>query len=54
MGYDWSRFSAELFVTNLFDKRNQLARFVACSVCTRSYIIPGRPRTIGLRVGTRF
>ena len=53
-GYDWSRWTAELFVTNIFDKRNQLARFVECSICTRSYVIPGRPRTIGLRLGTRF
>jgi outer membrane receptor protein involved in Fe transport len=53
-GYDWSNFSAELFVTNVFDKRNELARFVQCSICTRGYVIPGRPRTIGLRIGSRF
>jgi outer membrane receptor protein involved in Fe transport len=53
-GYDWSNFSAELFVTNVFDKRNELARFVGCSICTRGYVIPGRPRTLGLRIGSRF
>jgi outer membrane receptor protein involved in Fe transport len=53
-GYDWSNFSAELFVTNVFDKRNELARFVSCSICTRGYVIPGRPRTLGLRIGSRF
>jgi hypothetical protein len=31
-----------------------LARFVACSICTRTYILPGRPRTIGIRLGARF
>lgn len=53
-GYDWDRFSAELFVSNAFDERNELSRFVACSICTRTYIYPGRPRTIGLRLGARF
>jgi outer membrane receptor protein involved in Fe transport len=53
-GYDWDKYSAELFVTNVFDKRNELARFVACSICTRTYVLPGRPRTIGLRLGARF
>jgi hypothetical protein len=43
-----------LFATNLFDERNELSRFVACSVCTVAYVLPGRPRTIGLRLGTRF
>jgi outer membrane receptor protein involved in Fe transport len=53
-GYDWNRYSAELFVTNVFDERNELSRFVACSICTRTYIFPGRPRTIGVRIGARF
>ena len=48
------RYSAELFATNLFDERNELSRFVACSVCTVAYVLPGRPRTFGLRLGTRF
>ncbi|WP_155264981.1 TonB-dependent receptor [Sphingomonas segetis] len=53
-GYDWQNYSAELFATNLFDERNELSRFVACSVCTVAYVLPGRPRTFGLRLGTRF
>ncbi len=53
-GYDWDKYSAELFVSNLFDERNELARFVACSICTRTYVFPGRPRTIGIRLGARF
>ena len=53
-GYDWNKHSVELFVTNLFDERNELSRFVVCSICTQTKIVPGRPRTIGLRVGTKF
>ena len=53
-GYDWGQYSAELFATNLFDERDEIARFVACSICTRSYVLPGRPRTIGIRLGARF
>nr|WP_294848467.1 TonB-dependent receptor [uncultured Sphingomonas sp.] len=54
VGYDWSNHSIELFASNLFDERNELSRFVVCSVCTATKIVPGRPRTIGLRVGTKF
>jgi outer membrane receptor protein involved in Fe transport len=57
-GYDWSRYSVELFATNIFDERNQLSRFFVCgSNCETNeflHIVPGRPRTIGLRLGTRF
>jgi outer membrane receptor protein involved in Fe transport len=53
-GYDWSRYSAELFATNVFDERNELSRFVVCGACTQVKIVPGRPRTIGLRVGAHF
>ena len=53
-GYDWSNYTVELFGTNIFDKRNELARFTACGACTRLHIIPGRPRTIGLRAGMKF
>ena len=53
-GYDWGKFTTELFVTNVFDERNDEARFVTCSICTVSYVLPGRPRTIGLRAGVKF
>jgi outer membrane receptor protein involved in Fe transport len=53
-GYDWGRYNFELFGSNIFDKRNELARFVACSICTRTYILPGRPRTFGIRAGVKF
>jgi outer membrane receptor protein involved in Fe transport len=53
-GYSWRDYNVELFAANLFDERNELSRFVVCSVCTQTKIVPGRPRTIGLRVGTKF
>ncbi len=53
-GYDWDRYSFELFATNVFDKRNQLSRGVSCSICTNIHINPGTPRTIGLRTGIKF
>ena len=53
-GYDWNRYSFELFATNVFDKRNQLSRGVSCSICTNIHINPGTPRTIGLRTGIKF
>jgi outer membrane receptor protein involved in Fe transport len=53
-GFDWGSYNAELFATNVFDVRNELSRFVVCSICTQTKIVVGRPRTIGLRVGTKF
>jgi len=57
-GYDWRNMSFELFGTNVFDTRNQLSRFIICgSFCSSSefiHIVPGRPRTIGLRAGLKF
>jgi len=55
-GYEWDKYNIELFATNIFDERNELSRFTSCNstYCYRNHIVPGRPRTIGLRVGTRF
>jgi len=53
-GLDWPKYSLELFATNVFDERNELSRFTACGSCTRALVVPGRPRTIGLRVGAKF
>ena len=57
-GYEWNKMSFEVFATNVFDERNQLSRFVVCGDnCIQPEfvkIVPGRPRTIGLRLGTRF
>jgi hypothetical protein len=47
-----------LFATNVFDKRNELSRFFVCGAnCETNeflHIVPGRPRTIGLRLGAKF
>lgn len=53
-GFDWKSYNVELFATNVFDERNELSRFVVCSICTNTKIVPGRPRTIGLRLGAKF
>jgi iron complex outermembrane recepter protein len=53
-GFDWQRYNFELFATNIFDQRNELSRLVVCSICTATKIVPGRPRTIGFRVGAKF
>ena len=53
-GLDWPRFNAELYATNIFDSHAELSRGVNCGSCTRTLIVPGRPRTIGLRVGAKF
>jgi outer membrane receptor protein involved in Fe transport len=53
-GFDWPTWNLEGFVTNVFDKRIDLSRTTACGSCTRALVVPGRPRTIGLRAGYRF
>ena len=66
-GYDWDRYNFELFTTNVFDKRNQLSRNTFCLPCSvpenvigdptglnQVHYVPGRPRTIGFRVGAKF
>ncbi len=53
-GLDWPRWNLELFATNIFDKRNDISRFTACGSCTRALVVPGRPRTIGIRAGAKF
>ncbi len=50
--------SVELTLLNAFDTRAQLYRYTECtiSVCGpgTTYIVPNKPRTISLRVGTKF
>ena len=53
-GLDWPKYNVEVFGTNIFDKRNDLSRFTACGSCTRALVVPGRPRTIGVRMGYKF
>ena len=55
LGIEWQRISAELFIENAFDERAQLTRFQQCGQCfNRPYIVTNTPRTLGVRVGTRF
>ena len=54
VGLDWKNYNLELYATNLFDKRNDLTRGVSCGSCSRTLVVPGRPRTIGLRAGYKF
>jgi outer membrane receptor protein involved in Fe transport len=55
-GIDQGSWSAEFYVDNLFDERGQVARFASCkpSVCTKVYVIPSAPRTIGLSFSQKF
>jgi len=53
-GLDWPRWNIEAFATNLFDDRNELSRSTACGSCTRVLVVPGRPRTLGVRAGLKF
>jgi outer membrane receptor protein involved in Fe transport len=53
-GLDFPTWSIEAFAMNLYDKRIDLSRTTACGSCTRALVVPGRPRTIGIRAGRRF
>lgn len=55
-GIDRDSWRIEAFVKNLFDEDGQNDRFVQCAsaVCSRVYVIPIRPRTIGLKFGQTF
>ena len=53
-GLDWPKWNIEAFVTNLFDSTDELSRGVNCGSCTRTLIVPGRPRTFGIRAGAKF
>ncbi len=54
-GVDWDKVNIELFASNLFDERGQVARFLQCGACgQRPYVVPIQPRTIGLRAGYEF
>jgi iron complex outermembrane receptor protein len=54
IGAEFGNFTAELFVENAFDERGQLSRYVQCSICTRVYIVPVTPRTVGFKLGAKF
>jgi outer membrane receptor protein involved in Fe transport len=54
LGAEFGMFSVEAFIDNAFDERGQISRFAECGSCLRTYIVPITPRTIGLRVGSKF
>ena len=55
VGSEWGGFSGELFVQNVFDTRAQLSRGSQCGSCyQRTYVYSDTPRTIGIRLGTKF
>jgi iron complex outermembrane receptor protein len=50
-------YTFELFVTNLFDKLAEVTRYAECpnERCgPQTYIVPFRPRTVGLKFGQKF
>ncbi|WBH15742.1 TonB-dependent receptor [Sphingomonas radiodurans] len=55
VGAELKNFTFEVFAQNVWDERGQLTRFQQCGTCDqRPYIVPIRPRTIGLRAGAKF
>jgi len=48
--------TGQFYISNVFDKRAQLTRFVECATttCSQPYIIPSQPRTFGLKFGQKF
>ncbi len=56
-GVGMDNWQLELTIQNIFDKRAQLGRFAACTPETcgfQTYILPSRPRTIGLSFSQKF
>jgi iron complex outermembrane recepter protein len=55
VGASFRQFTTELFMTNVFDERAEITRYVQCGQCLdRPYAVVQRPRAIGLRAGYRF
>ena len=55
LGAEFKNFDIELFIENAFDTRGQLSRFQECGSCgQRPYIVPNRPQTVGVRLGSKF
>jgi outer membrane receptor protein involved in Fe transport len=55
-GVEGEKFHAELYIDNVGDENVQLNRNTQCdfSVCTRTAVTVGRPRTVGIRFGQKF
>jgi iron complex outermembrane receptor protein len=54
IGIDFRAVTFELYAQNLLDEHVELSRGVACGSCTSVSVIPGTPRTVGLRAGYKF
>ena len=55
LGADFGRWNAELYIDNVTDERAETARYIECGFCQqRPYAIVMPPRTIGVRLGTKF
>jgi|APAra7269096661_1048516.scaffolds.fasta_scaffold00058_165 outer membrane receptor protein involved in Fe transport len=55
LGAEFKNFNLEVFIENAFDTRGQLSRFQECGSCgQRPYIVPIRPQTVGVRIGSKF
>ena len=56
-GIDTDYWSVELFVQNAFDATAQQYRYAECvtQVCDpQTYVVPQRPRLIGIKFGQKF
>jgi iron complex outermembrane recepter protein len=57
-GMQFKNMTAELYVTNAFDRLAVIDRYAECDALTcgpiNIYTVPNQPRTIGLRFGQRF
>ncbi len=56
-GFGKDGWRLELFVANVFDELAQVSRFAQCAetVCGEEvYVVPQRPRTIGLKFSQEF
>ena len=56
-GIDSETWSLEVFVQNAFDSRQEQYRYAECTtqICdAEPYVVPGRPRLIGIKFGQKF
>ena len=55
-GFGKDSFNVGIFVTNAFDERADIARFVECraDICSTPHVITNRPRTVGVSFGQKF
>jgi iron complex outermembrane recepter protein len=56
VGYKKAGWTAEIFARNIADERGDAFRTTSCqpTTCSRVYVVPIQPRTVGIRIGQRF